>query len=87
MTNIDKTLKERNSQYGDWREQFRIAQNIKVVMKDSPNCETLDPASKEILEMMATKFSRILNGDPTYFDNWHDGVGYMKLKADDLEGT
>ena len=54
-------------------------------MRDSPNWESLDPEALEILEMIATKCSRILNGDPTYHDTWHDLMGYTKLIADKLE--
>ena len=41
---------------------------------------------REALEMICTKMARIINGDPTYADNWLDIAGYAKLVADRLEG-
>ncbi len=40
---------------------------------------------KESLEMNMHKVARILNGDPTYLDNWHDIIGYTRLVEKRLE--
>ncbi len=82
--NIENTLEERGSRYGDFTEHARITQNIKSAMQDSPNWRTLSDNKKECLEMLAHKIGRILNGDPEYHDSWHDIVGYTKLVADTL---
>lgn len=82
---IGQTLEERGSRYGSFDEHARITQNIKAAMRDSPNWETLTPSMRESLEMLAHKAGRILNGDPTYHDSWHDIIGYTKLVADTLE--
>jgi hypothetical protein len=84
VADIDQTLKERGSRYGDFKEHARITQNIKRAIQDSPNWKTLADDQKESLEMMAHKIGRILNGDPDYHDSWHDIVGYGKLSADYL---
>lgn len=84
MQEIADTLKERGSRYGSFLDQGRIEQNIKAAMADSPNWAALDPDMKSALEMIATKMSRILKGDPAYHDSWHDIVGYAKLVADRL---
>lgn len=84
MSNIKDTLKERGSSYGGFVEQSRVAQNIKLSLKDSRNWELLSDDKKEALETIATKFSRILNGDPEYQDNWHDIIGYSKLIENEL---
>lgn len=83
---IDATLAERGSRYGQYHEHARITQNIKSAMQDSPNWSSLRPDQKETLEMLAHKVGRILNGDPLYHDSWHDIVGYAKLSADLLVG-
>ena len=83
---ITNTLQERGARYGTFTEHARIAQNIKAAMRDSPNWEKLPPHMKEALEMNAHKTARILNGDPTYADSWHDIVGYTKLVEDTLVG-
>ncbi len=83
-TNIDETLQERGSRYGDFANHARITQNIKAAMVDSPNWHVLADDQKEALEMVAHKVGRILNGDPNYHDSWHDIIGYTKLVADRL---
>ena len=82
---ISKTLAERGSRYGSFVDQGRIEQNIKRAFADSPNWDELKDDSKSALEMMATKISRILKGDPEFHDSWHDIVGYAKLVADRID--
>lgn len=79
MAEIDTTLAERGSRYGEFNMHARITQNIKRAMVDSPNWQTLPDTMKESLEMVAHKIGRILNGDPTYADSWHDIIGYTRL--------
>lgn len=81
---IDTTLAERGSRYGEYHEHARITQAIKRAMADSPNWPRLADDQKETLEMLAHKIGRILNGDPNYHDSWHDIIGYTKLVADRL---
>lgn len=85
MTAIDETLAERGNRYGEFAEHARITQNIKKAMQDSPNWKSLPDDMKEALEMIAHKMGRILNGDPTYIDSWHDIIGYTKLVEDLLK--
>lgn len=84
MSNIDETLKERGTRYGEFIDHARISQNIKEAMKDSKNWESLSPDMKEALEMCAHKVARILNGDPVYVDSWHDIIGYVRLIEEKL---
>lgn len=79
---IEETLSQRGSTYGDFRENARIGQNIKKAMRDSPNWHVLPPYIAEGLELIALKISRLLSGDPLYYDNYHDLVGYAKLIED-----
>lgn len=79
------TLKQRCKRYGKFPEHARITQNIKEAMKDSPNWAHLNPAMKESLEMVAHKIGRILNGDPTYADSWHDIAGYSQLIEQEVD--
>jgi hypothetical protein len=85
-TEITDTLTERGSRYGKFEEHARITQNIKRSMADSPNWGALPPDMKEALEMVAHKCGRILNGDPTYIDSWHDIAGYVVLVEKRLQG-
>lgn len=77
--NIDETLKERGSRYGEFPEHAAITQNIKSAMADSNNWGGLDNDMRECLEMVAHKIGRILNGDPNYIDSWTDIIGYTRL--------
>lgn len=83
---ISTTLVKRGNRYGAFfAVQCVVAQGIKDAMQSGVNWERLSPDKKESLQMIATKISRILNGDPEYHDSWHDIAGYAKLVADTLE--
>lgn len=81
---IDATLAERGARYGDFAEHARITQAIKRACVDTPNWSTLPDDMREAIDMIAHKLGRILNGDPTYADSWHDIIGYTKLVEDRL---
>jgi len=82
---VDATLAERDARYGAFATQATIAQGIKEAFQyDTSKWETLDNDMRESLDMIASKIARILNGDPTYADSWHDIVGYAKLIEDRL---
>lgn len=78
---LDATLAERGSRYGDFAGHAEITQKIKDVMRTSKtsNWDKLTYSQKESLEMAAHKIGRILNGDPDYADSWHDVAGYVRL--------
>ena len=76
---IDATLEQRGNKYGEFVDHARITQNIQAAMRDSRNWATLPTDMKEALEMTAHKIGRILNGDPTFHDSWHDIIGYIRL--------
>jgi len=83
---IDDILKERGSNYGDFRTQAHISQHLKDVMAITNNWETLEPWQSEALEMIQHKIARILNGDPNYVDSFRDIAGYATLVCNILEG-
>lgn len=85
MNEIEETLAERKSRYGKFEFQAEIEQNIKRVFNATPNWKTLPDDSKSSLEMIATKLSRILYGDPNYADSWHDLAGYAQLIVKRIE--
>jgi hypothetical protein len=85
-TSLEDTLAERGKRYGTFFEHARVTQNIKAAMVDSNKWFDLSATQREALEMISHKIGRILNGDPNYFDSWHDIAGYSKLIADELQG-
>lgn len=85
MSNIDNTLNERGTRYGDFEDHADITQCLKAIMQATSNWGQLKADQKEALEMTAHKIGRILNGDPNYIDSWHDIIGYVRLVEQRLE--
>lgn len=85
---IQATLTERGSRYGDFPSNSRIIQELKAVCRDSPNWEEdkLLDLHKESIDLICVKLGRILNGDPNYADSWVDIAGYAQLVVNYLEG-
>lgn len=87
----DPLLNERGKTHGNSKEQFRTAQNLKMVLRDGPNWPKPDylPLMThqmcESLELIATKMSRIVHGDPKHIDAWDDITGYAKLVSETLK--
>lgn len=80
-----ETIQQRTSTHGGFAETARVGQNLKLMMKDSTNWEELPTDMKESLEMIQSKVARILNGDPTHSDSWHDIAGYAVLIEQSLD--
>jgi hypothetical protein len=76
---INETLSTREGQYGQYRVVSEISQNIKAIIKDSPNYKLMPTYMKESLDMIANKMARILNGNYYLNDSWHDIGGYAAL--------
>lgn len=84
MSDIEKTLKERDDRYGSFFDHAMIAQNLQDTMRKCEGWEMLAPDQKQALTVISDKIARMLNGQPDYRDNWHDIVGYAKLVDDRL---
>lgn len=76
---VDKTLNANDKRYGNFAEQAATAQCLKSQMRAVNKMNLLQYDQREALELIATKISRILHGDPTYIDSWHDISGYATL--------
>ena len=85
MTDVKATLAERGARSGQFKDHARISQEIKRVMQKTDGWNNLGATGREALEMIAHKIARVLNGDPTYIDNWVDIAGYATLVAERLE--
>lgn len=85
MSELQATLSERGSRYGDFTDHALIAQDLQCVMQSSDGWAKLDNVKKQALQVIADKIARILNGDPNYGDNWRDIQGYAKLVEDRLK--
>lgn len=83
MSNVEDTLKERGTRYGDFVNHADISQELKDIVK--ANDGGLAPLHKEALDMILHKVARILNGDPNFIDSWHDIAGYAILVEKQIE--
>lgn len=83
---ISATLNERGARYGKFADQAKIGYDLRMVMHCAKNWRSLTPHQQEALDTIASKIARILNGDPTYLDNWHDIAGYATLVEKILKG-
>lgn len=85
---INDTLATREGQYGQYKMVSQISQDIKKVMRQSPNYYIMPDYARESLDMIANKMARILNGNYYLNDSWHDIGGYAALVVmtnEDLE--
>jgi hypothetical protein len=85
MSKIDQVLAERGKTHGYFKSVAKTSQDLKRVMRDTPNWSNLSDDQKESLEMNASKVARILNGNPVWHDSWFDLAGYATLVAKTLE--
>jgi hypothetical protein len=88
VSGVGKVLDERASQYGSYMQASDTAIRIKGVMHNAVarNEAHLYPDQLQALDMIATKISRIVNGNPNHTDSWIDIAGYATLVADRLQG-
>lgn len=83
-TQLEATLEARGMRYGEFTHNARVAQDLKDVFRKSDNWKRLEADQREALDIIASKISRLLTGDPDYPDNWHDIRGFSKLVEDRL---
>lgn len=80
---VEETIKDRDSKYGSFADYCAISFNLKANMKFAKNGR-ISPLHREALDMIFCKIARILNGDPSLVDNWHDIAGYALLVEKEL---
>ena len=85
--NVETILAQRGKDYGDYASKAQFIQNMKLLIRMSPNWFDLDPDMRESMEMIAHKMGRIAYGDPSHLDSWIDIAGYAKLVSDRLQGN
>ena len=88
VSKVGKVLDERAIQYGSYMQASDTAIRIKGIMHNAVarNEAHLYPDQLQALDMIATKISRIVNGNPNHTDSWIDIAGYATLVADRLQG-
>lgn len=79
MTDINETLKQRNSTHGDFWVQARVAQNLKSTARLGDSWSSMTGAQREAIDMILHKVSRIVCGNSSFDDHWLDIQGYAKI--------
>jgi hypothetical protein len=86
MNDIQATLDERGTRYGEFIGHAEITMELKNIISlyVIARGKTLEVDQQEALDMICHKIGRIINGDPNYADSWHDIAGYAQLVANRL---
>ena len=88
VSGVGKVLDARAEQYGSFMQSADTVVRIKSIMHNAVarNNVHLYPDQLQALDMIATKISRIVHGNPNHLDSWVDIAGYAQLVADRLQG-
>lgn len=84
MENLNHTLEERGKRYGQFRDNARVAQELKKVFWSEPRDAGVPAYMREGIDQILSKLSRIAVGDMTYADNFTDIAGYATLIEKEL---
>lgn len=84
---INKTLEQRGSRYGKFKDVAATTYALQEILRDAKNHEHMTDDQVIALDMICNKMARIVNGDPSYIDNWHDISGYATLVEQELNIT
>ena len=88
VSGVSKVLDARAEQYGSFMQSSDTVIRIKSILHNvvARNEVPLYPDQLQALDMIATKISRIVHGNPNHLDSWIDIAGYATLVADRLQG-
>lgn len=81
---VDAILDARHQTHGAFMDVAAVAVALRAILRDRR--PDLMPDQEEALNMICTKISRIVNGNPSEREHWLDLAGYAQLVADRLEG-
>ena len=84
---INKTLEQRGERYGKFKDVAATTYALQEILRDAKNHEHMTDDQVIALDMICNKMARIVNGDPSYSDNWHDISGYAPLVEQELNIT
>jgi hypothetical protein len=78
---VRELLDCRQTTHGNFADNARIAQALKLVFRSAPNWSALTDVQREALEMLSGKLARFLSGDSSHADHIDDAIGYLTLIA------
>lgn len=83
MSRIEDTIEARGASHGDPEQNACIYTELREAFTTG---RRIDPLHEWALDMIAHKLARILTGDPTEPDHWHDIAGYATIVEQSLAG-
>lgn len=84
---INQTLEQRGSRYGKFKDVAATTYALQEILREASNHEHMTDDQVIALDMICNKMARIVNGDSSYIDNWHDIAGYATLVEQELNVT
>ena len=84
---INKTLEQRGARYGKFKDVAATTYALQEILRDAKSYKHMSDDQVIALDMICNKMARIVNGDPSYSDNWHDISGYATLVEQELNIT
>lgn len=82
---IERLVEQRESTHGDFSKSSTFIQDVKELMRQSPNWDKMTDAQRQVLEMDIHKTGRILYGEHSFKDHWLDKQGYVQLIIDEID--
>jgi Domain of unknown function (DUF6378) len=79
MTSLRETLKEREWHYGSFSDVAHTLHCLKAAVADCNGTRRMGTSERCALDMIFMKIARLVNGDPSHRDSWHDIAGYATL--------
>ena len=80
-------LDARHETHGDYTNTAQVSQHLKNTIRNARNWNRLSCDKKESLDLIMTKISRIMSGEPNEPDHWLDLEGYARLARERLGET
>ena len=85
--NTKEILEERGKTHGDFSDNARVSQQLKMIVREEHGYRKLNPVQKEAIDMILHKISRALCGNPNEPDHWEDMAGYSTLVVNRLKNV
>lgn len=85
MADINETLAERGSKYGEFRDNACVTQVVINILGAMPGWRAMTNMQREATHMIVHKLSRAVCGDPSHVDNFVDIAGYAQLVAKEMQ--
>jgi hypothetical protein len=89
---VKQTLINREKTHGSFANNAKLMQTLKKIVRHANaqrgerKQQLLSDVQMECAEMIVFKLARILTGDPSEVEHWHDIAGYASLSVADLAG-